>query len=299
MDCRQQFSSIGDGLLVLAPAKINLSLLIAGKRPDGYHEIETLMSKVSLYDELLFEKTDSDRIELLCRGDYWAPQGPENLVYRACRNLLDVAGVKAGVKITLTKNIPAGGGLGGASSDAAAALLGLNRFVRLGVEHDTLVSIAAQLGSDVTFFLGGPLAFCTGRGEKVEEIPEKFSFRAVLVLPNVNVSTAKVYANYRHDLIEYDKLSRAIKAFIAKKDIDSTAKMCANMLEKSCFELYGELAKIKSKMKAAGAGRVCLSGSGSTMFCLLTGADQEIERCQSILSESFGCSSLVVHNNRW
>ncbi len=295
----EQFSVAGDGLLVRAPAKINLSLLVAGKRPDGFHEIETLMAKVDLYDELLFEHGDKEGIELICRGPHWAPEGEANLVYRACEALFEVAGVEVPVRVTLRKNVPAGSGLGGASSDAAAALLGLDKFADLGARAEDIGEIACRLGSDIAFFLGGPLAFCTGRGEKIQEIEEKFSFRALLALPDVSVATKSVYGNYTHNQVLYDRLSGRINELIAKNKFDSVAAMCANMLEKSCLELHGGLSELKSGLEASGVGSVCLSGSGSAMFCVVGSADPGPGRYQSMLRDSFGCESLIVNSNRW
>jgi len=272
----EQFGVVGDGLLVRAPAKINLSLLIAGRRPDGFHEIETLMAKLDLYDELLFERGEKDGIELVCQGPHWAPQGEDNLVYRACEALFEASGVKTPVRVTLTKNVPAASGLGGGSSDAAAALLGLKPF-----------------------FLGGPLAFCTGRGEKIRQIEEKFSFRAILALPDVSVATKKVYESYVHNQVLYDRLSERINGLIAKNKFAFVAAVCANMLEKSCFELHRELLELKSYLEALGVGRVCLSGSGSAMFCMVAIADRNLECYQSMLADSVGCDSLIVNGNRW
>lgn len=298
LEIKAQFSEVAGGLLVRAPAKINLSLLIAGKCPDGFHEIETVMAKVDWYDELLFEAGEKNRTELVCKGPCWAPKGQANLVYQACKMLYESTGVRPGIKVTLRKNIPAGSGLGSASSDAAAALIGLNRFAELGVREDKLFEMAARLGSDVAFFLGGPLAFCRGRGEKIKEIKEKFSFRAILVLPDVSVSTGKVYENYVHNQDLYDTLSREINNFIAEKKIDLLAQMCANMLEKSCFELHKELADLKSRMETLGIGPVCLSGSGVAMYCMVSEAE-DVKHYQSMLKETIGCESVIVHNNRW
>lgn len=295
---KEQFSDVEGGLLVRAPAKINLSLLIAGKRPDGFHEIETIMAKVDYYDELLFEEGAGEGIELVCRGRHWAPEGEDNLVHRACAELFAAAGVSGSVKVTLTKNIPAGSGLGSASSDAAAALMGLKRFARLNVEEDVIADIAAGLGSDVSFFLGGPLAICTGKGEKIQKISKKFPFTALLLLPNVSVSTKRVYGSYTHDLVLYNDLSERINQLIRKKNIALICQMCANMLESGCFELHHELSELKSNVEASGIGRLCLSGSGSAMFCMVTNAD-ELVSYQSMLSNSFGCESVIVNNNRW
>ena len=131
---KEQISRLKDGLLIMAPAKINLTLLIAGKRPDGFHEIETIMAKINWYDEILIEKSETSGIELVCKGQYWAPEGRENSVFRAAEMLMEASGVKVPVKLTLIKNIPAGTGLGSASSDAAATLIGLNTYFKTGIE---------------------------------------------------------------------------------------------------------------------------------------------------------------------
>jgi len=296
---KDQFTEVEGNLLVRAPAKLNLSLLIAGKRADGYHEIETVMAKVNWYDELLFEPGPGDRIEIVCQGPRWAPQGEENLVFQACRMLYDFIGARPAIKVTLTKNIPAASGLGSASSDAAAALIGLNRFAQLGVGADKLFDIAARLGSDVPFFLAGPLALCRGRGEKIEEFAEEFAFQAILVLPRISVSTKRVYENYVHNQKLYDKFSSKINKFIAEKKIDLLTKMCANMLEKSSFQLYEPLTDLKSRIEALCIGPVGLSGSGSAMYCVVGGDDQDAKHYQSMLSDVVGCESVIVHNNRW
>jgi len=295
----RQFETVEGGLLVRAPAKINLSLLVAGKRPDGYHEIETLMAKVDYYDELFFEPGRRGGIELVCEGRYWAPEGEENLVWRACRALLDAVGSDIGVRVTLRKNVPAGSGLGSGSSDAAAALAGLNRFADLGASPRQMYEIACRLGSDVAFFLGRPLAFCTGRGEKIKVIEDFFPFRAILALPGVSVPTKRVYENYTHNQGVYDALSSTINALVSKKRIASIIEICANMLQPTCFELHPELLRLKRALEAQGAGPVLLSGSGSAMFCMVTSADSDPGCCQSMLRDSFGCESVVVYNNRW
>ena len=297
---KEQFETVGDGLLVRAPAKINLSLLIAGRRPDGFHEIETIMAKVNFYDELLIQKGQKAGIEVVSKGPYWAPQGKENLVYKAAKMLLDIYCAKANIKITLTKNIPAGSGLGSASSDAAAVLLGLNRHLQLKADSRRLSEMAAALGSDVSFFLGGPLAFCMGKGEKIKKLEKKFNFSALLLLPNVNVSTKEVYANYKHDSALYNKLNTQIKALLEKNRIDLVSEMCANMLQTTCFSLYRELYGLKAQVESLGIRPLCLSGSGSAMFCIFGKRDEKrISEYQHKLEEEASCKSTIVSNNRW
>jgi len=300
MSNKEQFETIGDGLLVRAPAKINLSLLIAGKRPDGFHEIETIMAKVDLFDELLIQPGSKAGIELVCTGPYRAPEGKDNLVYKACDMLLRSCGTGADIKIILRKNIPAGAGLASASTDAAAALIGLNEFLELSLSRRELLKLAATLGSDVAFFLDGPLAFCTGRGEKIKKISKIFDFSALLVLPDVSVSTKKVYANYAHNSALYNKLRSEITGYIEKNRIDLVSRMCANMLQKSCFDSYKELGELKDKIESLCVGPVCLSGSGSCMFLISESGDiKRAEQNKAKLEQEIGCKSVIVSNNRW
>ncbi len=300
MVAKEQITAVGDGLLVLAPAKINLSLLIAGKRPDGFHEIDTLMAKIAWYDEIMIEPGQKDGIELVCKGPHWAPTGRDNLVWRAAEILLESQHRIPNVRITLTKNIPAGTGLGSASSDAAAALIGLNHYFHLDIDKRHLFDTAAALGSDVAFFLNGPLAICKGKGENIQKIEEKFPFTALLVLPDISISTKEVYGIYRHRQTLYEKLRDRINDHIAENRIDLVARMCANMLEESCFNLAGSLAMLKDKCGSLNVGSFCLSGSGSAMFCILDSGDEDkAGEYKHRLEEKVGCTSIVVTNNRW
>ncbi len=295
----QQFECSGNGLLVRAPAKINLSLLVAGKRPDGYHELETVMAKIDWFDEISVQP-GATGIEFACQGPYWAPDDRTNLVYRAAELIVTDCRGQADLRLTLTKNIPAGSGLGSGSSDAAATLVGLNRYLDLGLTKPRLMDLASRLGSDVAFFLNGPLAYCTGRGEKIAELPAGFDFAAVVILPNVNSSTKEVYAHYDHDASLYRRLNARIAACLAENRVDLLAGMCANMLEGSCFRLYEELGDVKEAVQALGVGPVGLSGSGSAMFCLPTDTDSDqLDALRDLIAERTGCKSVVARNNRW
>ena len=300
MTDKKQITTVNNGLLVRAPAKINLSLLIAGKRPDGFHDIETVMAKVNFYDEILIEPGKKADIELVCKGPHWAPEGKENLVYKAAKLLMNCCGEWADIKITLTKNIPAGSGLGSASSDAAATLIGLNQYLDLGLPNRELAKVAKQLGSDVAFFLDGPLAFCTGKGEKIKKLAKKFNFLALLIIPDVSVSTKKVYANYRHNAAVYEQLSARVNSYVQEKRIDLVSQMCANMLQTSSFSLYRELAELKARIESLGIGPLCLSGSGSALFFIIDSKEEKrASETRRKLEERIGCNSIIVSNNRW
>ena len=177
--------------------------------------------------------------------------------------------------------------------------MGLNEFLELALDKRSLGKLAARLGSDVAFFLNGPIALCTGKGEKVKKL-ENFNFLALLILPDVSVSTKEVYANYRANRPLYEKLGAQINTLIEKNKIDLVSKMCANMLEKTCFSLYKGPFELKAKIESSGVGPCCLSGSGSAMFCIVEGADEE--RCRKNrrkLEEEVNCKSITVSNNRW
>ncbi|MBU1518245.1 MAG: 4-(cytidine 5'-diphospho)-2-C-methyl-D-erythritol kinase [Planctomycetes bacterium] len=296
---KPQFEMSGEALVARAPAKINLSLLVADKRPDGYHNIETLMAKVTLYDELIFEEGKEEGIELLCNG-HWSPAGRDNLVYKACRLFYDAINTEPRIKLTLTKNIPAGAGLGGASSDAATVLLALNKLHNQSLNSKELHKLAGQIGSDVPFFLDGPLALCSGRGEKVGRIDKTFPFTAILVLADINVSTKRVYESFRVDLELFNSLHEQIKSCISKSRIDLIQKMCANMLAKTSFALNNELTLLKVKIKEITKLPVSLSGSGSALFMILDGGRyREAEILQREIGSSRGCNSVIVFDNEW
>lgn len=286
--------------MLVRTAKINLSLLTAGLRSDGFHQLETIMAKINYYDEILLQRGRKSGIELICDGPCWAPTGSDNLVYQACKMIFDRCSFSADVKITLAKNIPAGSGLGSASSDAAAVLMALNSFFNLDMAAEELNELASGLGSDVAFFLNGPLAFCTGRGEKIRELDKKFDFLALLILPNITVSTKRVYANYKHNQAVYKRLSPVINGYIEKNRVDLASKMCTNMLATSCFDLYPELAMLKSRIESLGIRPLCLSGSGSSMFCIIDDGDMtRAKNYKRKVEETIGCRNIIVSNNRW
>lgn len=296
---KPQFEYLNGNLLARAPAKINLYLLVADKRPDGFHNIETLMTKVTFYDELVFETGKAEGIELVCNG-LWSPAGQENLVYKAADLFYKTVDKKPSIKITLTKNIPAGSGLGGASSDAATTLLALNRLYQQPIATDKLFSMTAMLGSDVSFFLNGPLAFCSGRGEKISKVDNILPFLAIVVLPNLNVSTKTIYDNFKVDLPLFNALKEQVKAVFLQNRVDFLQKMCANMLAKTCFSVHNKLALLKTEIERICRLPVTLSGSGSALFIVL--ADEDYRKAtilQREIENSLECNSIIVFNNQW
>ena len=188
-------------LVVQTPAKLNLSLKVLGRREDGFHNLETLMISVRLYDTLRFEPSTTPGISLttdcVAPGSASIPSGPENLVVRAAEYLRSATQIEVGARIHLTKRIPSEAGMGGGSSDAAATLVGLNRLWNLNLPTAKLHEIAAQLGSDVNFFIDSPLAaVCTGRGEKISPTAGSRVLHFVVVQPPSGLSTAVVFKHW-------------------------------------------------------------------------------------------------------
>lgn len=180
-------------LSAAAPCKINRELRVGRLRPDGYHEVRSRMVSIDLADALAAE--DADAIELSC-SDPSLPAGSDNLVVRAAARLAEAAGVRRGARIRLEKRVPAGGGLGGGSSDAACTLRLLASLWRLDASEDDLVRVAAGLGSDVPFFLWGGEAEVSGRGEHVGVLPDSPAADLILLVPPFSISTAAVYREY-------------------------------------------------------------------------------------------------------
>ena len=182
----------GGALTVRAPAKVNLFLEVLGRRPDGYHAVETLMLGVSLFDGLEFRDDPAGAVRLACT-DPALGTGPDNLVVRAADLLRQRTGHPGGAAVRLVKRIPWAAGLAGGSSDAAATLAGLNRLWRLGLTREALAELASELGSDVAFFLSPPAAWCTGRGEIVSPLRPGKRLHLVVVSPATGLSTPEVY----------------------------------------------------------------------------------------------------------
>ena len=257
-----------------ARAKINLTLDILGKRPDGYHEVEMVMQSIELHDSLEFIPAGRDII-LTVEGADLAP-GPDNLVYQAAELLRRQGRIKAGVKIRLIKAIPVAAGLGGGSANAAAALKALNELWETGLSLTELMSLGAQLGSDVPFCLLGGTALAKGRGELLERLAPCPRLGLVLIKPQFSVSTASVYRAYTPGPAVNRPDNQVMISAIRNKDINGIAQNLANALESVTTRMHPEIGRIKAKLSRAGALGVLMCGSGPTVFGLA--ADTETAR---------------------
>ncbi|HEX77797.1 MAG TPA: 4-(cytidine 5'-diphospho)-2-C-methyl-D-erythritol kinase [Dehalococcoidia bacterium] len=255
-------------LLVTAPAKINLTLEVLGKRPDGYHQVKSLFQTIALCDTLFFEP--SGELEFSCtRRDL---EHPGNLVVEASRRLQEAAGREQGARIHLEKRIPVAAGLGGGSSDAAAALIGLNRLWGLGWSRDQLWPVACALGSDVPFFLYGGTALVEGRGDEVTPLPALPRQWVLLLRPPIGEimgKTAQLYAALKETYFtEGQHTSQVVARLRAGGAFDPSTVF--NVFERVAAEVFPGLDYFRQQMAKAGAQRVYLAGSGPTLFTLMS-----------------------------
>lgn len=271
-----------------APAKINLGLKVLGRRPDGYHDILSVFQTLDLCDGLRFEPLAAGRTELVCNAP-GVPAGPENLAWRAAEALRRATGATHGVRIGLEKRIPAGAGLGGGSSDAAATLRGLNRMWGLGLPGERLAELAAGLGSDVPFFLTRGTAVVTGRGERIRPILWEGDFRYVLVYPKFQVSTGWAYRNLKIALTE----TSGYISFL--NSVKESGRVCpADLfahLENDFLPLletaYPEVGQILDALAASGALARSVSGSGSTLYGVFEAEGQALEAAAALRARGY------------
>jgi 4-diphosphocytidyl-2-C-methyl-D-erythritol kinase len=246
---------------LFAPAKINLSFEIKGRRPDGFHEIETVMTPISLADSLTLETTENEgAIDFSC-DDPSLPTGDDNLVVRAVKLFREATEIRKGIRILLEKKIPHGAGLGGGSSDAASTLLGLNELFGAGLEENDLLKLAAQLGSDVPFFIARSSAVCRGRGEMVSPISLAVPLNLLLLKPDFGVPTSWAYGKWKGSQ-QLPGVDYAPQEFGGGRFV--------NDLERPVFEKFVLLAHLKTWLRRQPeVGVALMSGSGSTLFALL------------------------------
>jgi 4-diphosphocytidyl-2-C-methyl-D-erythritol kinase len=263
---------------VLAPAKINLSLKILGRRNDSFHELDTLIAPISLYDEIRIEKLHMGKgIEFQC-DDPSVPQSHDNLVVRAANAFFERTNLEPAISIELKKNIPHGAGLGGGSSDAASVLLALNTLFETKLSQEALAEMAEPIGSDVPFFLFQSAAQCRGHGEMVTPIKLKGHFPILLLKPAFAVSTVWAYSRWQDSQeipgVRYEAQEFADQTFV-------------NDLERPVFEKFVFLAQLKTwLLSQSEVAAALMSGSGSTMFAVLresADADQVEKRAKAAL----------------
>jgi 4-diphosphocytidyl-2-C-methyl-D-erythritol kinase len=284
-------------LIIEAPAKINLTLDIKGKRADGYHELETVMHQINLTDKIYLEKQNG--LLSLDSNNKLLPLDSNNLAYRAAELMLDRYGSGEGVSIYIEKNIPVGAGLAGGSTDAAAVIKGLNILYGYHCSDQELAGIAALIGSDVPFCLqGNPVIIleddqgiqkvfnnrvtgttvvARGRGEILTPMVNRHLPWILIVKPAFSLSTADVYRAYRMDYVhkhpDFNSFNKSWNLY----DIIGISKSCVNVLETVSTERYPEINEIKSNLEKMGAIKACMSGSGPSVFAVFNNNNLAVE----------------------
>jgi 4-diphosphocytidyl-2-C-methyl-D-erythritol kinase len=271
---------MGNMLTVKAPAKLNLTLEVLGKRPDGFHEIRSVIQAIDLCDTLCFGVGEG--VSFQCDMEGWSVG--ESLVSRAAGLLQETTGESRGALITIEKRIPLMSGLGGDSSDAAAVLSGLNELWGLGLPQTKLLGMAAQLGSDVFFFLHGGTALAEGRGEKVTPLPSLPEMRVVLVVPDVPVKagkTAGMYAGLKPGHYTDGSITEKLLETL-HKDKKFSPTLLFNTFENIAFN-DSALKTYKEHLVKLGATNVHLAGSGPALFAMFpdkAGAEELYRSCK-------------------
>jgi 4-diphosphocytidyl-2-C-methyl-D-erythritol kinase len=267
--------SSASGLEVLAPAKLNLILEVLGKRPDGFHEIETLMAPIGLYDTLYFQDERSGKIDLFCEqvgpeppaeSGEELPDGSQNIVFRAVDLLRRRYAASRGARVRLIKRIPLAAGLAGGSSDAAAALVAANRCWELDLPKHVLASMAAELGSDVPFFLESGPAICRGRGERIERVAGLGALSFVVVRPPAGLSTAEVYRVCRP--AAQPRSALALVESLQGGKLHQAGRWLHNALQAAAEQLSPWIVRMKQEFSRLDCLGHQMSGSGTSYFAL-------------------------------
>jgi 4-diphosphocytidyl-2-C-methyl-D-erythritol kinase len=256
-------------ILEKASAKINLSLDVLHKRDDGFHEVEMIMTMVDLADRIEIHELPQDRITLSTHSGY-IPLDEKNIAFQAAKLLKTRYGVRQGVHIHLEKKVPVAAGLAGGSSDAAATLRGLNRLWRLDIPLKELQRLGAILGSDVPFCIAGGTALATGRGELLELIDSPPPCWVILAKPPINVSTADIYSKLNAQQIKSHPSTAQILEAIRTKNLDRLCQSMGNVLEEVTLAMYPVVHQLKQCMESLGAEGVLMSGSGPTVFGIVS-----------------------------
>jgi 4-diphosphocytidyl-2-C-methyl-D-erythritol kinase len=254
-----------ESLSIASPCKVNLHLSIECRRPDGFHEIKTLFHRISLQDTIHLQQTQAPGIQLSV-SDPAIPSGPENLVWRATELFFKHHPQSGGVSLRIEKHIPAGAGLGGGSSNAAATLLGLQRLYGLDLSAGHLAALGSSLGADVAFFMAETRsAWATGIGEKLSPLENSPLLWFLIVYPQIHISTQWAYQTFSKDILLTNS-RKNIRIRDSLRSLSDVSGLMYNDFEQVVFPRYGQIEALKEKLLDAGAAGALLSGSGSSVF---------------------------------
>jgi 4-diphosphocytidyl-2-C-methyl-D-erythritol kinase len=281
-----------------SPCKVNLLLNILGRRPDGFHDLETVMPPVGLRDHLVFTRAGST-VELHC-SDAALPTDSRNLVHRAAIRFLEAAGISEGVHVQLEKRIPLAAGLGGGSGNAALTLLGLNELFGKPLGSQQLHTLAVALGSDVPFFLQDRPALATGRGERIHPLEPFAALNGaafVLVHPGFGISTVWAYqqlARFPAALNGRPGRAEGLISLLQSQPLRAAGKAVYNSLEAPALEKYPILGIFQEFLLENGAAAALMSGSGSTTFALVHSPQEGLALAEKFKGRFGGTAWLAV-----
>lgn len=258
-----------------AMAKINLGLDVLRRRESGYHDVKMIMQTVNIYDTLDFYKLQEPKI-IIKTDTMELPTDEDNLIYKAVKLLFDKCEIKEGVEITLTKRIPIAAGMAGGSTDAAAALVGINTLFDLNLSMEELKEIGVKIGADVPYCIEGGTTLSEGIGEVLTKLPDAPDCFVVVAKPEISVSTKYVYENLHANELKYHPDIDGMVKAIYEKDLDGVCRRMENVLETVTETKYPVIAQLKKLLKDAGAENSLMSGSGPTVFAIFK--DEEIAR---------------------
>jgi 4-diphosphocytidyl-2-C-methyl-D-erythritol kinase len=247
-----------------AKAKINLSLDVIGKRPDGYHDVKMIMQTIGLHDDILLEKT-GEGIRIECNSP-WVPTDSGNIAWKAAQLILSRCGIKNGVNIRIYKRIPVAAGLAGGSTDAAAVFKGLNILYSLNISEEELMGMGREIGADVPYCIKGGTMLSEGIGEILSPLERLEGVPIILVKPRIGVSTAWVYKNLQLEKVLIRPDTELLVKAIKERRIDILAGNMRNVLESVTMEKHSVIRDIKEKLVRFGAAGSMMSGSGPTVF---------------------------------
>lgn len=274
-----------------AYAKINLTLDVLGDRPDGYHDIETVLHTVELHDSITLRE-DGDGIAVRCESPH-VPADTRNIVHKAAALLKETFRVPRGVEIELTKCIPIASGLGGGSSDAAVTLLGLAQMWKLRLGERQLMELAAQIGSDVPFFLAGGAALATGRGERIRLLRPLPTTWVVLARPPLQVSTEWAYGEINHDAPKRRPDTRAVVRALDAEDPAEVGRLLCNVFEDVVENHHPAVRTLHQRMAAQRPLGVSMSGTGPVLFALAA-KESDARSLGDALAADDGCDVFVT-----
>jgi 4-diphosphocytidyl-2-C-methyl-D-erythritol kinase len=273
---------------LLSYGKINLGLRVLGKRPDGYHEIETILQTVDLHDDIDFQPAD-DGIQVFC-SHRLVPEDETNLAWKSAQLLKSSYGVQKGLRITLEKTIPVGSGMGGGSSNAAATLRGAARVWGLSLSEDEFFPLAVRIGSDVPFFLKGGTALATGRGQDLDFFEPAWGEETfIIIYPHIEVSSAWAYKSIKLDLTKTGKYVN-LKSLFEKGTFSQSGPMAfmANDLEEGVNSRYPVIGKAKETLLSQGAIAAAMTGSGSAVYGLFVTREEARKAAHRIDQPGWG-----------